>query len=167
MRSARMRQAARPRRVQQCAAAKNPCASYGPPSGVAQKNRRSSSTSPQRDGLRIPRFEDGRAPAASRILDGRSPKPDFSCPLPSGYSLNPRKLYADVSTTGLGDGDEIPCSQKRGAGGGAAWYDVTHHFTTPGAITPDVTTSDRDGIFGFHAGAQWQWGAWVLGVEAA
>jgi hypothetical protein len=36
---------------------------------------------------------------------------------------------------------------------GAAWYDVTHHFTTPGAITPDVTTSDRDGIFGFHAGA--------------
>src|SRR5262247_1093242 len=50
---------------------------------------------------------------------------------------------------------------------GAAWYDVTHHFTTPGAITPDVTTSDRDGIFGFHAGAQWQWGAWVLGVEAA
>src|SRR6185312_913089 len=26
---------------------------------------------------------------------------------------------------------------------------------------------DSDGIFGFHAGAQWQWGAWVLGVEAA
>jgi outer membrane immunogenic protein len=50
---------------------------------------------------------------------------------------------------------------------GGAWYDVTHHFTTPGAITPDVTTSDSDGIFGFHAGAQWQWGAWVLGVEAA
>src|SRR5207244_2022867 len=23
------------------------------------------------------------------------------------------------------------------------------------------------GIFGFHAGAQWQWGGWVLGVEAA
>jgi len=50
---------------------------------------------------------------------------------------------------------------------GAAWYDVTHHFTTPGAITPDVTTRSRDGIVGFHAGAQWQWGAWVLGVEAA
>jgi outer membrane immunogenic protein len=50
---------------------------------------------------------------------------------------------------------------------GGAWYDVTHHFTTPGAITPDVTTSDSDAIFGFHAGAQWQWGAWVLGVEAA
>src|SRR5262245_56298698 len=38
---------------------------------------------------------------------------------------------------------------------GGAWYDVTHHFTTPGAVTPDVTTSDSDGIFGFHAGAQW------------
>jgi outer membrane immunogenic protein len=50
---------------------------------------------------------------------------------------------------------------------GGAWYDVTHHFTTPGAITPDVTTSDSDAIFGFHAGARWQWGQWVLGVEAA
>ena len=29
------------------------------------------------------------------------------------------------------------------------------------------STSDSDGIFGFHAGAQWQWGAWVLGAEAA
>jgi outer membrane immunogenic protein len=50
---------------------------------------------------------------------------------------------------------------------GGAWYDVTHQFTTPGAITPDVTTRDSDGIVGFHAGAQWQWGAWVLGLEAA
>ena len=24
---------------------------------------------------------------------------------------------------------------------GGAWYDVTHHFTTPGAITPDVATA--------------------------
>ena len=31
----------------------------------------------------------------------------------------------------------------------------------------NFSTSDNDGIFGFHAGAQWQWGAWVLGVEAA
>jgi len=30
-----------------------------------------------------------------------------------------------------------------------------------------VTTGNRDGIFGFHAGAQLQWGAWVLGAEAA
>src|SRR5262249_41174503 len=50
---------------------------------------------------------------------------------------------------------------------GGARYDVTHHFPTPGATTPDVTTGNRDGIFGFHAGAQLQWGAWVLGAEAA
>jgi len=54
-----------------------------------------------------------------------------------------------------------------GFNAGGAWYDVTHVFTTPGAITPNVTTNDRDAIFGFHAGAQWQWGAWVAGVEAA
>ena len=54
-----------------------------------------------------------------------------------------------------------------GFNAGGAWYDVTHIFTTPGAITPNVTTNDRDAIFGFHAGAQWQWGAWVAGVEAA
>jgi outer membrane immunogenic protein len=50
---------------------------------------------------------------------------------------------------------------------GGARYDVTHHFPTPGAITPDVTTGDSDAIFGLHVGAQWQWGAWVFGVEAA
>ena len=31
----------------------------------------------------------------------------------------------------------------------------------------NFSTSPSDGIFGFHAGAQWQWGAWVLGAEAA
>ena len=31
----------------------------------------------------------------------------------------------------------------------------------------NFSTSASDGIFGFHAGAQWQWGAWVLGAEAA
>ena len=31
----------------------------------------------------------------------------------------------------------------------------------------NFSTSPNDGIYGFHAGAQWQWGAWVLGVEAA
>jgi outer membrane immunogenic protein len=36
-----------------------------------------------------------------------------------------------------------------------------------GAVDPNFGTNDSDGIFGFHAGAQWQWGAWVLGVEAA
>src|SRR5262249_9067300 len=54
-----------------------------------------------------------------------------------------------------------------GFNAGGARYDVTHHFPTPGATTPDVTTGDSDGIFGFHAGAQWQWGAWVLGAEVA
>src|SRR5262245_64255770 len=50
---------------------------------------------------------------------------------------------------------------------GGTHYNVTHHFPSPGAITPDVTTGDHDAIFGFHAGAQSQWGAWVLGAEVA
>ena len=37
---------------------------------------------------------------------------------------------------------------------GGTHYNVTHHFPSPGAITPDVTTGDHDAIFGFHAGAQ-------------
>ena len=36
----------------------------------------------------------------------------------------------------------------------------------PGGLN-GFTTNNSDGIFGFHAGAQWQWGAWVLGAEAA
>jgi outer membrane immunogenic protein len=55
-----------------------------------------------------------------------------------------------------------------GFNAGGAWYDTQRHFPTPGSgQNPDFTTSDSDGIFGFHAGAQWQWGAWVLGAEAA
>ena len=53
---------------------------------------------------------------------------------------------------------------------GGVWYDHTRSYTgAPPFIGPafNHTTSDSDGIFGFHAGAQWQWGAWVLGVEAA
>jgi len=50
---------------------------------------------------------------------------------------------------------------------GGTHYNVTHHFPSPGAITPDVTTGDHDAIFGVHAGAQAQWGAWVLGAEVA
>jgi outer membrane immunogenic protein len=50
---------------------------------------------------------------------------------------------------------------------GGTHYNVTHHFPSPGAITPDVTTGDHNAIFGFHAGAQAQWGAWVLGAEVA
>jgi outer membrane immunogenic protein len=50
------------------------------------------------------------------------------------------------------------------------WYDVTRTYTgAPPFVGPafNQTTHDSDGIFGFHAGAQWQWGIWVLGVEAA
>jgi outer membrane immunogenic protein len=54
-----------------------------------------------------------------------------------------------------------------GFNAGGVWYDMTRHFPTPGGPSPDFNTSDSDGIFGFHAGAQWQWGAWVLGGEAA
>src|SRR5260370_7696605 len=50
---------------------------------------------------------------------------------------------------------------------GATHYNVTPHFPSPGAITPDVTTGDHDAILGIHAGAQWQWGTWVLGAEVA
>ncbi|HEY7581951.1 MAG TPA: outer membrane beta-barrel protein [Acetobacteraceae bacterium] len=54
---------------------------------------------------------------------------------------------------------------------GSTWYDVDRTFLagpTPGFPgNPNFTTSDSDGIYGFHAGAQWQWGAWVLGAEAA
>jgi outer membrane immunogenic protein len=61
-----------------------------------------------------------------------------------------------------------------GFNAGGVWHQNSLHFPTPGAaglgvagVNPDFSTNDGDGIFGFHAGAQWQWGAWVLGVEAA
>ena len=51
---------------------------------------------------------------------------------------------------------------------GGVWYDTGRTFpVAPDAALINHTNSDSDGIFGFHAGAQWQWGAWVLGVEAA
>jgi outer membrane immunogenic protein len=50
---------------------------------------------------------------------------------------------------------------------GEVWNDTTRHFPTPGGVNPDFTTNNTDGIYGFHAGAQWQWGGWVLGAEAA
>ena len=39
--------------------------------------------------------------------------------------------------------------------------------SAPARKSDNFWTSPSDGIFGFHAGAQWQWGAWVLGAEAA
>jgi outer membrane immunogenic protein len=57
---------------------------------------------------------------------------------------------------------------------GGVWYDVDRRFPNllgTGGFGPgpggNFTTNDSDAIFGFHAGAQWQFGAWVLGVEAA
>ena len=51
---------------------------------------------------------------------------------------------------------------------GGVWYDVDRTFPSdPLASISNHRTSNSDGILGFHAGAQWQWGAWVLGAEAA
>jgi outer membrane immunogenic protein len=61
-----------------------------------------------------------------------------------------------------------------GANVGAIWSTVDQTFPNPqllGGVGPgsvnNFSTSPSSGILGFHAGAQWQWGAWVLGVEAA
>jgi outer membrane immunogenic protein len=57
---------------------------------------------------------------------------------------------------------------------GGIWSNVYQTFPNPqllGNTGPgsraNFSTSPNNAIFGFHAGAQWQWGAWVLGVEAA
>ena len=60
-----------------------------------------------------------------------------------------------------------------GFNAGSTWSHVDQTFPNPrtSAAGPgsqnNFSTSPSDGIFGFHAGAQWQWGAWVLGAEAA
>jgi outer membrane immunogenic protein len=61
-----------------------------------------------------------------------------------------------------------------GFNAGSVWSQVDQTFPNPlllGGTGPgsgnNFSTSPSDGIFGFHAGAQWQWGAWVLGAEAA
>lgn len=52
---------------------------------------------------------------------------------------------------------------------GGVWHDVNRFYPNLGQLgfPANFQTSDSNAIFGFHAGAQWQWGAWVLGVEAA
>jgi outer membrane immunogenic protein len=51
---------------------------------------------------------------------------------------------------------------------GHMWYEVDRTFPNdPLASTTNFTTDDSDHIFGFHAGAQWQWGQIVFGIEAA
>jgi outer membrane immunogenic protein len=61
-----------------------------------------------------------------------------------------------------------------GFNAGGIWSEVNQTFPNPrlfGGTGPgnvnDFSTSPSDGIYGFHAGVQWQWGIWVLGVEAA
>ena len=61
-----------------------------------------------------------------------------------------------------------------GFNAGGIWSQVNQDFPNPRAsVAParemgiSFSTSPSDGIYGFHAGAQWQWGAWVLGAEAA
>ena len=55
----------------------------------------------------------------------------------------------------------------------ATWSHIDRTFPNPLGFGPgpgsqnNFSTSPSNGIFGFHAGAQWQWGAWVLGAEAA
>ena len=54
-----------------------------------------------------------------------------------------------------------------GFNAGGVWNEVNRTFRWVAAGDPNFGTNNSDGIFGFHAGAQWQWGAWVLGAEAA
>jgi outer membrane immunogenic protein len=48
---------------------------------------------------------------------------------------------------------------------GGAWYDVERVY--PNLLGATLKSSNEDVIYGFHAGAQGQWGNWVLGIEAA
>lgn len=52
---------------------------------------------------------------------------------------------------------------------GGQWNEVERTFPLAGGFASQLahTTKSTDGIFGFHAGLQYQWGYWVLGVEAA
>jgi outer membrane immunogenic protein len=51
---------------------------------------------------------------------------------------------------------------------GGQWNEVERTYPTPFASTRTlIATDSNDGIFGFHLGAQYQFGYWVLGVEAA
>ena len=58
-----------------------------------------------------------------------------------------------------------------GFNAGSVWPQIDQTFPNRCRGTAgkqaNLSTSPSDGIFGFHAGAQWQWGAWVLGAEAA
>jgi outer membrane immunogenic protein len=50
---------------------------------------------------------------------------------------------------------------------GGAWTEVERTSVYPAPFQNIYETNGSGGIVGLHAGAQWQWSAWVLGVEAA
>jgi outer membrane immunogenic protein len=54
-----------------------------------------------------------------------------------------------------------------GFNAGGMWTDINRHFFNSPVAADFSTSSDSDFIYGFHAGAQWQWGQWILGFEAA
>ena len=51
---------------------------------------------------------------------------------------------------------------------GGVWTDANRHYPNlgPFGLPLDYKARDSDVIYDFHAGTQWQWGQWVLGVEA-
>lgn len=57
-----------------------------------------------------------------------------------------------------------------GFGIGGVWSDVNRFYPDFALVhlPPQTFTShSNDVIYGFHAGAQWQWGQWVLGMEVS
>ena len=50
---------------------------------------------------------------------------------------------------------------------GGMWSEVTRTYPNLGLVPLDFESKGDDVIYGFHAGAQGQWGNWVLGIEAA
>jgi outer membrane immunogenic protein len=54
-----------------------------------------------------------------------------------------------------------------GFNAGGMWTDINRHFFNSPVAADFSTSNDSDFIYGFHAGAQWQWGQWILGFEAA
>jgi outer membrane immunogenic protein len=54
-----------------------------------------------------------------------------------------------------------------GFNAGGMWTEINRHFIAPPGVGDFSTSNNSDFVYGFHAGAQWQWGQWILGVEAA
>jgi outer membrane immunogenic protein len=52
---------------------------------------------------------------------------------------------------------------------GGVWTEVNRNYPNfgPFGVPLDYKSTGDDVIYGFHAGAQAQWGNWVLGIEAA